>query len=54
MKGLYYWRPRFEIGGYEALEQFASHAPKKPNRTSDKIEQEVIEKRRQNETAMPQ
>ena len=22
----YYWRPRFEVGGYEALEQFASHA----------------------------
>jgi transposase InsO family protein/transposase len=46
----YYWRPRFEIGGYEALEQFASHAPKEPNRTSDKIEQEVIEMRRQNES----
>jgi transposase InsO family protein/transposase len=46
----YYWRPRFEIGGYEAVEQFANHAPKEPNRTSDKIEQEVIEMRRQNES----
>jgi len=45
----YYWRPRFEVGGYEAVEQFASHAPKAPNRTSDKIEQEVIAMRRQNE-----
>jgi transposase len=44
----YNWKPRFETGGYEALEQFASHAPKKPNRTPEKIEQEVIEMRRQN------
>jgi transposase InsO family protein/transposase len=46
----YYWRPRFQEGGYKALEQFASHAPKKPKRTSDKIEQEVIEMRRHNES----
>ena len=46
----YYWKPRFETGGYKALEEFASHAPKEPNRTSDKIEQEVIEMRRQNES----
>ena len=44
----YYWQPRFETGGYEALEQFASHAPKEPKRTPQKIEQEVIEIRRQN------
>ena len=44
----YNWKPRFETEGYEALEQFASHAPKKPNRTPQKIEQEVIEIRRQN------
>lgn len=44
----YYWKPRFETGGYEALEQFASYAPKEPNRTPEKIEQEVIEIRRQN------
>ena len=46
----YYWKPRFETGGYKALEEFASPAPKEPNRTSDKIEQEVIEMRRQNES----
>jgi transposase len=44
----YNWKPRFETGGYEALKQFASHAPKEPNRTLEKIEQEVIELRRQN------
>ena len=37
----YYWRPRFEAGGYETLKEFANHAPKKPNRTSVEIEQEV-------------
>lgn len=44
----YYWKPRFETGGYEALEQFASHAPQEPKRTAETIEQEVIELRRQN------
>jgi len=46
----YYWRPRFELGGYEAVEQFASHAPKEPNRTSIEIEQEVIALRQQNDS----
>lgn len=44
----YYWKPRFETGGYKALEQFASHAPQEPKRTAATIEQEVIELRRQN------
>jgi transposase InsO family protein/transposase len=44
----YYWKPRFETGGYEVLRQFASHAPQEPNRMSDEIEQEVIGLRRQN------
>lgn len=44
----YYWRPRFEADGYEGVAEFASHAPKEPLRTSDKIEQEVIVLRRQN------
>lgn len=44
----YNWKPRYETAGYEALEQFASHAPKKPNRTPEKIAQEVIEIRREN------
>ena len=46
----YYWRRRFELGGYEAVEQFASHAPKEPNRTSIEIEQEVITLRQQNDS----
>lgn len=44
----YYWKPRYESGGYEALEQFSSHAPREPKRTAETIEQEVIELRRQN------
>jgi len=44
----YNWKPRFEAAGYEALEQFASHAPRKPNRTPEKIAREVIELRRKN------
>lgn len=43
----YNWKPRFESGGYEALENFKSHAPKNPNRTSPEIEQKVIDLRRQ-------
>jgi transposase InsO family protein/transposase len=46
----YYWRPRFETGGYDALVEFASHAPKEPNQTPAEIEQEVIELRQQNES----
>ena len=30
-------------GGYEALEQFADHSPKKPARTKAKVEQQVVE-----------
>lgn len=44
----YYWKPRFEIGGDEALEQYASYAPHKTNRTAEKIEQEVINIRQEN------
>ena len=38
----YRWKPRFEEGGYSALEEFKSHAPKKPKRTAKAIEQKVI------------
>jgi len=38
----YYWKPRFEKGGYEALQAFASHAPQNPHRTDEKIEQRII------------
>ena len=42
----YYWKPRFEQGGYEALESFASHAPKNPNRIDEAIQQRVIHLRK--------
>jgi Homeodomain-like domain len=37
-----YWKPRFAAGGYTALEQFASAAPKWPHRTDPSVEQQVI------------
>ena len=43
----YYWQPRFETGGYTALEHFQSHAAKTPARTAPDIEQRVIALRRQ-------
>ncbi|MBM3128861.1 MAG: helix-turn-helix domain-containing protein [Chloroflexi bacterium] len=44
----YYWQPRFETGGYAALEHSQSRAPKKPARTAPDIEQRVIDLRRHN------
>ena len=44
----YYWQPRFEAGGYAALEHCRSHAAKEPARTAPDIEQRVIDLRRQN------
>jgi transposase len=44
----YNWKPRFEAGGYAALAEFASHAPKEPHGTSPEIEERVIATRRQN------
>ncbi len=44
----YYWQPRFETGGYAALEQCQSHAAKEPAHTAQDIEQRVIDLRRQN------
>lgn len=43
----YYWKPRFESGGYEGLENFASQAPKNPKRIDEGIEQQVIDLRQQ-------
>jgi transposase len=43
----YYWKPRFEAGGYEALERFGDHRPQNPSRVSPAIEQKVIELRRE-------
>ena len=39
----YAWKPRFLAGGYAALQQFASRAPKTTRRTPLAIEQQVIE-----------
>jgi hypothetical protein len=38
----YYWKPRFDTGGYAALEHFASAIPKQPHRTDPSLEQQVI------------
>ena len=36
------WKPRFEAGGYAALEQFGSRAPKHTRRTPDAVAEQVI------------
>ena len=42
----YNWKPRFEAGGYAALEQTGSHAPKNPRRTPEEVAQEVEKMKR--------
>lgn len=41
----YAWKSRFATGGYAALSQFASRAPKHTRRTAASVEQQVIELR---------
>lgn len=41
----YNWKPRFEAGGYAALDEFQSSAPKNPNRKPKETEEKVIEMR---------
>jgi transposase len=43
----YYWKPRFEAGGYAALATFASHARRTSSRTSPAIAARVIAARQQ-------
>lgn len=44
----YYWRPRFEAGGYTALEEVRSHAPHTfPNQLPECIRQEAITAKRE-------
>jgi transposase len=43
----YNWKPRFEAGGYAALEAFESHAPKNPHRKPKEVEEQVIAMREQ-------
>lgn len=38
----YVWKPRFLAGGYAALEQFASRAPKHTRRIADPIAEQVL------------
>jgi transposase len=38
----YYWKPRFEKGGYPGLEHNQSHARKEPGRKGKEIEEQVI------------
>jgi transposase len=38
----YYWRPRFEEGGYEALASLRSRAPKAPSQTDPAIAAQVV------------
>ena len=46
----YYWKPRFEQGGYAALDKTLSHAPKKPRRISPVLESKIVELKRHNPT----
>lgn len=43
----YNWEPRFQAGGYAALEHFEHSAPRHPHRTPVEIEQEVLALRRE-------
>ena len=43
----YYWKPRFEAGGYAALDTFAHRAPLRTRRLDTTIEQQVIARRRE-------
>lgn len=38
----YRWKPRFQTGGYPALEKGHSHAPKNPHRIAQTIAQKVV------------
>lgn len=46
----YYWKPRFDQGGYAALEQFASAAPKQPARTDAALEAQIAALRTEHPT----
>lgn len=38
----YKWKPRFELGGYAALEEPNSHAPHTPKRVASEVEEKVV------------
>ncbi len=43
IRTFYFWKPRFEEGGYAALETVRSHAPKNPRRIPPDIAAQIIE-----------
>lgn len=45
----YYWKPRFDERGYAGMEEFASRAPKGPNRKPSDVEQKVVGLRREHQ-----
>lgn len=46
----YYWKPRFDAGGYPALEQHVHSAPKRPARTAAAVEDAVLSLHQQHPT----
>ncbi len=44
----YYWKPRFEQGGYGGLETFGSRVAHKLNKKDEAVEKEVVKLRRAN------
>ena len=46
----YYWKPRFDQGGYDALDHFASAAPKHPARTDSAVVEQVVALRTKHST----
>ncbi len=46
----YVWKPRFAAGGYAALSQFASRAPKRTRRLADPIVAQVLALRQHHPT----
>jgi transposase len=45
-KVFYRWKPRFETGGYDALQVPQSHAPKHPRKIASDVAQRVIAMKR--------
>lgn len=43
LRTFYYWRPRFEEGGYAALEVVRSHAPKNPRAIPAEVADMIID-----------
>jgi len=47
VRTFYYWKPRFEAGGYGALDTFASHAAHTVRRTPAAVAEQIVAARRQ-------